>query len=237
VVFDCDGVLANTTRCWDEAFERAARLVGLQLGPPQLIALHGAAVSDAGRRLADWAGRGDAADDVVRELDEQLFKSVDEADLTALGGVAQLLAELHGWGVPLGVASNAPRRVLLHVLSRLDLVTYFSCAVSADDVDHPKPSPNPYLAACRALWADPGRSVAVEDSQIGVTAARAAGLMIIEVGAVSSEGDRNNAALRVVSLADTRVAHLILGRDITSVVLPTPDDAGSAKSRQGESQC
>ena len=53
--------------------------------------------------------------------------------------------------------------------------------VSANDVTRGKPDPEPYLLAARRLGADPGRCVVLEDSITGVTAAEAAGCLVVAV--------------------------------------------------------
>ena len=63
----------------------------------------------------------------------------------------------------------------------------FDVVLSAHEVSAPKPSPEPYLEACRRLGIAPSPSVvALEDSPTGVAAARAAGLTVI--GVPSLEG-------------------------------------------------
>jgi beta-phosphoglucomutase-like phosphatase (HAD superfamily) len=76
--------------------------------------------------------------------------------------------------------------------------------LSADDVARPKPAPDLYVELARALGADAGACVALEDSPTGVAAARAAGSFVIGVpsleGVVLDEAD-----LVADSLADPRV--------------------------------
>jgi HAD superfamily hydrolase (TIGR01509 family) len=214
VVFDCDGVLANTTACWEEAFVAVASQFGLALGQDRLAGLRGAALLTAAGRIVRWSPRSPAPGQVLEALHEQLVRSIDASELILIEGVRELLAELHAI-VPLAVASNSPRGVLLRTLDRLEITHYFAAAVSGDDVARPKPAPDPYLAACRALGVDPGLSVAVEDSQIGIRSAVAAGLAVIEVTeAPVLDPDRAGvpgATLRVRSLADQRIRPLILG--------------------------
>ena len=57
----------------------------------------------------------------------------------------------------------------------------FDVTVAGDEVPAPKPAPDAYLAAARALGADPADCVALEDSNTGVAAARAAGMSVIGV--------------------------------------------------------
>jgi HAD superfamily hydrolase (TIGR01509 family) len=214
VVFDCDGVLADTTASWEAAFSGAARQFGLDLGRDRLAGLQGAALVTAAQRIARWSPQPLALGEVIEALREQLVRAIDASDLMLTGGVRELLTELHG-GVPLAVASNSPRVVLLRTLARLEITHYFTAAVSADDVEQPKPAPDPYLAACAALHADPRLSVAIEDSQIGITSALAAGLTVIELAAAPAAGRDSGSALdsslRVQSLTDRRIRSLILG--------------------------
>jgi HAD superfamily hydrolase (TIGR01509 family) len=215
VVFDCDGVLANTTACWEETFSAVASQFGLALGHDQLARLRGAALVSAARRMVRWSPRSLAVGDVLDALRQQLVRSIDASELILIEGVRELLTELHAI-VPLAVASNSPRVVLLRTLARLELTHYFAAAISADDVEQPKPAPDPYLAACEALSVDPRLSFAVEDSQVGIRSAVAAGLAVIELAESSAVSPgrtwASGSALQVSSLADRRVRLLILGQ-------------------------
>ena len=53
--------------------------------------------------------------------------------------------------------------------------------VSGQDLGQPKPAPEVYLAACRALGVAPGDAIAFEDSPMGVQSALAAGLFVVGV--------------------------------------------------------
>jgi beta-phosphoglucomutase-like phosphatase (HAD superfamily) len=80
--------------------------------------------------------------------------------------------------------------------------------VTVEDVEHPKPAPDIYLAACRALGADPARSVALEDSPPGVRSARDAGMFVIAVP-YFDDHDLDGASLIAPSLADPSVAAVL----------------------------
>jgi len=82
----------------------------------------------------------------------------------------------------------------------------FDVVISAHEVAAPKPSPDPYLEACRRLGVEPGPEVvALEDSPTGVAAARAAGLTVI--GVPSLEGMALEEAHEIAdSLQDTVIA-------------------------------
>ena len=93
-------------------------------------------------------------------------------ELPALPGVLDLVAALEAAGVALGIASSSSRGWLDRHLGRLGLEGRFGALVGADLVGGVgKPAPDVYLRACADLGADPARSVAIEDSAHGVTAA------------------------------------------------------------------
>ena len=212
VVFDCDGVLADTNLCWDAAFHDVAAEYGLTLRPEQLAQLHGTSLATAAARLAHWAPRPAQLPEVLTALRERLVAAISATDLTLPPGARDLLDELYGV-VCLGVASNSPRAVLLHVLARLEITEYFAAAVSADDVPLPKPAPDPYLAACQALGIEPAASFAFEDSAIGIRSAVAAGLTVIELTSEQLPREPGHpgtgSTLQVTSLADPRIRPLV----------------------------
>jgi len=212
VVFDCDGVLADTNPCWDAAFRDVAAGYGLVLSQEQLARLHGTSLATAATTLAHWAPRPAQLPELLTALRERLVASISAADLTLPPGARDLLDELYGVAC-LGVASNSPRAVLLHVLARLEITGYFAAAVSADDVPLPKPAPDPYLAACQALGIEPAASFAIEDSEIGIRSAIAAGLTVIELTSAPpprEPGHRGTGStLQVTSLADPRIGPLV----------------------------
>ena len=130
--------------------------------------------------------------------------------LPALPGVEDLIDALRVVGVPLGVASSSSRAWLDRHLDRLDLAHHFGAIVGADLVGGVgKPAPDVYLKACADLGADPRRSVALEDSANGATAARAAGMFVVAVPSrITVHNDFSHAHLVVGSLAELTVPRL-----------------------------
>jgi HAD superfamily hydrolase (TIGR01509 family) len=130
--------------------------------------------------------------------------------LPLLPGVEVLVDSLVAAGVPIGIASSSSLDWLDRHLGRLGLAPRFGAVVGADVVGGVgKPRPDVYLRACADLGADPTRSVALEDSDHGVTAAKAAGMVAVAVpGRLTSTHDFTVADLTVSSLADLTVPQL-----------------------------
>jgi len=179
VLFDCDGVLADseglvnrlvaeelTARGWPISAE-ACREFFLGMALPDMLPVIEARVGRLPRRWAAALTERIAAA-MLREM---------ESIPGALGAV-RAVAEA---GLPAAVASNAARAELDAKLERLGLAALFAGRVfSFEDVARPKPAPDIYLAAARACGAaSPGDCVVVEDSLLGVRAGLAAGCRVL----------------------------------------------------------
>ena len=82
---------------------------------------------------------------------------------------------------PLGLASSSNRELIDLVLELAGLARFFRVTVSSEEVPRGKPAPDVYLEAARALRVPPERCTAVEDSQNGIRAAKAAGMRVIAI--------------------------------------------------------
>jgi HAD superfamily hydrolase (TIGR01509 family) len=180
VIFDCDGLLVDSSAAWADAFDHGAATVNLSLTSEQHRMLLGSSTETAATRISDWAARADQAGSVRAEIHDALRAATRRHPPRPQAGVADLLGTLHG-RLPLAVASNAPPDVLAGELDASGLRAAFTAVVSADSVQHPKPAPDVYLAACAALGVDASSAVALEDSADGAIAAQRARLSLIVV--------------------------------------------------------
>lgn len=175
-VFDCDGLLVDSQRCWEAAYADVAAARGRSLGDVGLARLLGASVARAAVLLGQDLGEPIDADEVRRALDARFAADPPEA----LPGARELVGEL-AERIPLAVASNGPRELVLGVLEALGLDEAFAAVVSAEQTARDKPAPDVYLEACRRLAVAPCDAVALEDSALGAQAARSAGLALVLV--------------------------------------------------------
>jgi beta-phosphoglucomutase len=83
--------------------------------------------------------------------------------------------------VELAIVSGASREEIEAVLSEAKLLARIPVIIAAEDVTHGKPHPEGYRRALHALGVDAAEAIAVEDSDVGVAAAKAAGLYCIAV--------------------------------------------------------
>jgi HAD superfamily hydrolase (TIGR01509 family) len=186
VVFDNDGLLLDTESVWTRAEHDLFERRGLAFTPADKRELVGTSAEIAGGILERRLGEPGRALELIEELNELVVAELEHG-VEAMLGARELLRALKQRGTPIGLVSNSP---LVFVQRSLQIVGFddsFDVVISAHEVAAPKPSPDPYLEACRRLGVEPGPDVvALEDSPTGVAAARAAGLTVI--GIPSLEG-------------------------------------------------
>jgi HAD superfamily hydrolase (TIGR01509 family) len=103
-----------------------------------------------------------------------------------LPGVSELVSALRERGVPVAVASSSLASWIEALLGGLRLQGVFDALVPATMVPHPKPAPDIYIEAARRLGKAPERCIAIEDTPTGLAAAKAAGMLTVQVRASST---------------------------------------------------
>jgi phosphoglycolate phosphatase len=189
VLFDLDGVLADSYEVWVAVLQDCRMRRGLEQLSPERI-------------RACW-GQGLAADC------ETLFPGAEPARLAAeyergfhrhvgrvreVPGASALVAQLRSAGTALAVVSNSPVAVVAAVLDALALRSSFPVLCGGDEVAEGKPHPELVHVALDRLGVDGAEAVMIGDTPLDVRAARAAG--------VFSVGYRVDADLTVRELAE-----------------------------------
>jgi HAD superfamily hydrolase (TIGR01509 family) len=177
LVFDLDGVLLDSEQVWNEAKEKLVRERGGRWREEAPRTMMGMSSLEWSRYLHDELGvplEPDAiSDEVVRRLE-----GVYRDRLPLIDGAAEAVERLAA-GVPLGLASSSNREIIDLFLELSGLGPYFAVTISSEEVERGKPAPDVYLEVLRRLGADPAESLAVEDSENGIRAAKAAGMRVV----------------------------------------------------------
>ena len=178
VIFDCDGVLVDSEFL-------AARHESRRYGE------HGFELS-----VAEFSGRfaGLTGEAISRQIEEELgrklpqgfYKQVEseldgilEREIEVLAGIADTLQRI---SLPRCIASNSGPQRLRMMLERTGLHPHFDPHIfSAKELDPPAPKPKPdiFLHAMRKFGVAPQQAVIIEDSVVGVAAAKSSGARVI----------------------------------------------------------
>jgi len=181
LVFDFDGLICDTELPAFVSWRAAWREHGVELTLDTWSARIGTVDGfDPAGELEVRCGRTFTADAAARRI---AHRNDLLSTTTPLPGVADYLADAARLGLAVGVASSSPREWVGEHLERLGLAHHFTCLSCFDEQDElaAKPAPDLYLAAVERLGVDPDDTIAFEDSEHGVTAAKAAGLHCVAV--------------------------------------------------------
>ena len=178
LVFDCDGTIADTMPLHYQAWSGALREHGHDFPEALFYEMAGIPTVRIIELLNERHGYTlpvQEAADRKEELYVQLIPRV-----VPIEPVVKWVHRYAGT-LPMAVATGGTRAVCRKTLESLDLLKYFQTVVTADDVEHGKPAPDIFLEAARRLGVPPEACCAFEDAELGLTSARAANMMVIDV--------------------------------------------------------
>jgi HAD superfamily hydrolase (TIGR01509 family) len=175
VIFDCDGVLADSEMLSARVLMSQLAALGIELSLEQFLAeFLGRSFSAAQEKLRERTGRELPARFAQDHLDGLM--ALYATDLRAMAGVEQVLSALK---IPKCVASGSAPARLDYTLNVCGLNAHFGSHVySASMVKNSKPAPDLFLYAAEAHGVSPDRCLVLEDSEMGVRAARAANMKV-----------------------------------------------------------
>ena len=199
IIFDLDGLLADTEPMWNESARRLLARRGLTwdqalkprfMGRPPLV---------VARMLVEhYSLHGVDPRELLAERLALVQALYEESPIQPMPGALQLVRRLHDRGLPLAVASGSPTPLARKVLERLGLLHAFEAVIGSDQVERGKPAPDIFLLAARELGCEPGQCTVLEDAALGVEAALAAGMTCICVPSPETPAEAAGKAHRVV---------------------------------------
>jgi len=216
LIFDCDGVLADTERDGHRvAFNKAFTAKGLDL--EWSVERYGELLKTAGgkermRRHFDetgWpapeAGRDIFIKDLHKLKTDLFMELIESGQLPLRSGVARIIDEAIAAGLKLAVCSTSNERAVQAAVNimlgpeRAPRLPVFA----GDMVPAKKPDPAIYKLARDQLGLDPARCVVIEDSNNGLRAAMGAGMhCIVTISSYTGGEDFTGAELVVPELGD-----------------------------------
>jgi len=210
ILFDMDGVLIDSA----PAVERVWRVWALAHGfdPVSVVAqAHGRRSIETIRAVAP------AMDAEKENIRVEQMEIADKDGVTALPGAARLLAQLPDNRFAIVTSATRPLAVARLGYAGLPVPRHM---VTADDVVHGKPSPEPYLKGAALLGFTQADCLIFEDSPAGISSARSAGMKAIALQ-TTYPADQLQAAHAIIgSLADVKAN--LGGEGITLEFAPFP---------------
>ena len=178
VLWDMDGTIVDTEPYWMRAETALVAEHGGTWSEAQGMQLVGSGLVQSARILQE-AGVALEVDEIIDTLTDRVMVQIEQG-VPWRPGARELIAELRAAGIPIALVTMSIRRMALQVAAAIG-DDVFGVVIAGDDVEHPKPHPQPYLLAAERLGVDIGHCVAIEDSEFGLVSAVASGAATIGV--------------------------------------------------------
>lgn len=210
VIFDMDDTLVATSSLWQAAECRLLEEIGHRWSPELAIRYKGMNALDVAATIHRVLLPPLPIESCQEIMRDALFEAFEKGAVKPMPGAVACVRALAG-RFPLAVASGSPLPLIELAMNRLNLRGCFDVLVSSESVERGKPSPDIFLAAAKALGVDPARCLVLEDSLIGVEAARAAGMACYAIPSsspaeIASIATRTYSSLSQVTLEDVKSA-------------------------------
>lgn len=187
VVFDMDGVLADTEPIHDLAFADVLASYGVVVSSEEYVFTVGRGSEEIWQWVRERWAIAEPTPVLAAEFEGALLPRL--ADVVPASGAEVLVRDLRRAHIPIALASSSSRRIVDHTLRTLGFDSAFAATVAGDEISPAKPHPAIYLAAADRLGVSPQRCIAIEDSVPGMQAARAAGMKVVGIRSRYTEGE------------------------------------------------
>ena len=173
VIFDLDGVIVESENAHIEAEKQTFLKYGIQISAEELHEYTGTTAKAMFTELIRKYKLNTTFEEIFRQK-EEIFSRLLETDAEPTKGIITLLKKLKSKRIKLAIGSSSTKKQIKYVLNKLDIAHLFDSVVGAEDIDHSKPDPEIFLKAAAELNAHPSECLVVEDSKLGVEAAKRA---------------------------------------------------------------
>lgn len=174
LIFDLDGTLADTMPVHFLAYKNIVAKYGIHFTPELFAKLAGIPAVGTIEKLNEWFGTKMDAE-VVGHFKESEYEKIMHK-MKPIAPVVELAKKYHGI-LPMAVGTGGYHRLAWKTMDILGLDKYFDILVSTDDVARPKPFPDTFLKCAEMMGVEPSVCEVFEDAQLGIQAAKAAGMM------------------------------------------------------------
>ncbi|HTN76391.1 MAG TPA: HAD-IA family hydrolase [Pirellulaceae bacterium] len=178
LIFDCDGTLTDSMPVHYLSWHATLSRHGIVFEEERFYALGGMPTDKIIAMLSSEQGIPLDHMEIAREKEDDFLKSLHL--VVPIEPVVQVVREHHG-KLKMAVASGGWRAVVRRQLELIGYLEHFDTIVAAEDTELHKPEPDVFLEAARRLNVPPQFCRVYEDSDLGIEAARRAGMEWVDV--------------------------------------------------------
>jgi HAD superfamily hydrolase (TIGR01509 family) len=178
LIFDCDGTLVDSMPIHFLAWHETMTRHGIDFPEDRFYSLGGVPSHHIIAMLASEQEVSIDARAVAIEKERAFLERIHL--LEPIHSVVNVAREARG-AKPIAIASGGFRDIILKQLQQVSMADWFDTIVTAEDTSKHKPEPDVFLEASRRMNVNPKRCLVFEDADLGVEAARRAGMECIDV--------------------------------------------------------
>ena len=179
IAFDMDGVIIDSQPLHYEIDIAVLKTCNYPATLETVTPYTGQSNPDRWPKYKQTLGLSQSVDELINLQTQYQTEIFTSSNLPPIEGIPALLQFLNNQNIPCAVASSSSHELIELVLKKCKIEKYFAHLVSGEEVKHGKPAPDIYIKAAKILGQPPHNCIAIEDSPIGMQAAKNAGFTCI----------------------------------------------------------
>lgn len=202
IIFDFDGVIADTESIHLDAWNAALQDVGYELKDlsPKIL-FTGRKPIEIATDIIKTLNLNLSADKLFK-LKSKHFQKTVYKKIKPRDNLEIILRYQKKQGYKIAIGSSGERIYIRNILKKFNLLNYFYCIVSGEEVVKGKPNPETYKIVAKRLRLLPSECIVIEDSKTGIESAKRAGCFCIALSTPYS-------SIKDLSYADKNIKSLI----------------------------
>ncbi|HUI63330.1 MAG TPA: HAD family phosphatase [Bacteroidota bacterium] len=178
LIFDCDGTLADSMPLHMEAWQEALRIHGAKYDYEFFYSKKGMKETEIVELYNKQFHAALSPQEVVSDKHNYFLRHIQL--VKPLDAVVDV-ARRHSGIFPMAVVSGSVREIVTGELGVMGILDLFKAVLTGDDPFKQKPAPDMFLEAARRLGVSPEQCQVFEDADLGLLAARNAGMVATDV--------------------------------------------------------
>jgi beta-phosphoglucomutase family hydrolase len=181
VIFDLDGTMLDNNPYHLKAFKEYLRRMNREMSDEEYNErINGRTNRDVMEYLYNRKLSDEELKPFVEEK-ESLYRELYKEDIAPVEGLSELLGILQKNNIPIGIATSGIQVNIDFMFDNIPIKKYFAAVVNSSHIKKGKPDPEIFLKTAEALHVGAAECLVFEDSIVGITSAKAAGMKVIAI--------------------------------------------------------
>jgi beta-phosphoglucomutase family hydrolase len=178
LIFDLDGTIANTMPNHFKAWRHAVSPYGIDFNEELFLSLTGMSKVATINKLNELFGTKMNSQKVGASKDTYFNNLVNQTKEIEV--VANVIRAYHK-KLPMAIGTGSTTKGAKQTLEIIEMQQYFNIVITSEDVAQCKPHPETFLKCAELMQVNPKDCIVFEDGELGMRAARSAGMMVIDI--------------------------------------------------------